>query len=153
MSAGSARRPFSPETPAATTVSVRSPGVPRPSASPGRPRVSAKSAARRSRASVSPRRGPNRVMIRWAGPRHARKSAVVPRMAMTSKPVTASHSGNFPAATRSPTVNMTRSAGTGIGTPASIGSSSTRASDPLSPATPTFISTGASGSGQAPGRW
>ncbi|MBV9004954.1 MAG: hypothetical protein JO181_09875 [Solirubrobacterales bacterium] len=64
MSAGSARRPLSPETAAATTVSVRSPGVPRPIASPGRPRVSAKPAARRIRASVSPRRGPNRVMIR-----------------------------------------------------------------------------------------
>src|SRR5690242_9631394 len=53
---------------------------------------------------------------------------------MTSKPVTASHSGNLPAATRSPTANITRSAGTGIGTPASIGSSSTRASGPLRPA-------------------
>ena len=73
---------------------------------------------------------------------------------MTSKPVTASHSGNFPAATLSPTVNMTRSAGTGIGTPASIGSSSTRASGPLRPATPAFISAGPpAGSAQAPGWW
>jgi hypothetical protein len=61
---------------------------------------------------------------------------------MTSKLATASHSGNLPAATRSPTVNMTRSAGSGIGTPASIGSSSTRASDPLRPATAPFISAG-----------
>ena len=61
---------------------------------------------------------------------------------MIWKPATASQSGNFPAATRSPTVNMTRSAGTGIGTPASIGSSSTRASDPLRPATAPFISAG-----------
>src|SRR5712691_374548 len=140
MSAGSARLLLSPETPAAITVSVRSPGVPRPSARPARPRVSAKAAARRSRASVSPRRGPNRAMIRWAGPRHARNSTVVPRTAMISKPATASHSGNLPAATRSPTVNITRSAGSGIGTPASIGRSSTRASGPLRPATPAFIS-------------
>jgi hypothetical protein len=103
--------------------------------------------------------GPNRAMIRWAGPRHARKSAVVPSTAMTSKPVTASHSGNFPAATRSPTVNMTRSAGTGIGTPASIGSSSTRASGPLRPAAlplipapiPAFIPASSRRAGQAPG--
>ncbi len=67
---------------------------------------------------------------------------------MTSRPATASHSGNFPAATRSPTVNITRSPGSGIGTPASIGSSSTSASGPLSPATLRFI---AVGWGQAPG--
>jgi hypothetical protein len=52
MSAGRARRPLSPETLAAITVSVRSPGVPRPSARLARPRVSAKAAARRSRASM-----------------------------------------------------------------------------------------------------
>src|SRR5262249_31756768 len=50
--------------------------------------------------------------------------------------------GNLPAATRSPTVNMTRSAGTGMGTPASIGSSRTRASGPLRPATLPFIAAG-----------
>ena len=73
---------------------------------------------------------------------------------MTSKPVTASHSGNFPAATRSPTVNMTRSAGTGIGTPASIGSSSTRASGPLSAATRlSSRQAHPPGSAQAPGWW
>ncbi|MBV9004953.1 MAG: hypothetical protein JO181_09870 [Solirubrobacterales bacterium] len=65
-----------------------------------------------------------------------RNSAVVPTMAMTSKPITASHNGNRPAATRSPTVNITRSAGSGIGTPASIGSSRTRAASPLRPAAP-----------------
>ncbi len=124
----------------------------RPSASPGRPRVSAKATARRSRASVSPRRGPNPVMIRWAGPRHGRKRAVVPTTAMTSKPVTASHSGNFPAATRSPTVNITRSAGSGIGTPASIGRSRTRASGPLRPARPPFISYRYAGSAHQPRR-
>ena len=64
MSAGSARRPLSPETAAAITVIVRSPGVPRPSASPGSPRVSAKAAARPTRAWVRPSRGPNLAMIR-----------------------------------------------------------------------------------------
>ena len=65
---------------------------------------------------------------------------MVPATAITSKPATASHSGNLPAATRSPTVNITRSAGNGIGTPASIGSSTTRAASPLRPATLPFIS-------------
>ena len=47
-SAGRARRPLSPEAPAATTVRVRRPGVARPAASVRRPRVSTNAAVRRT---------------------------------------------------------------------------------------------------------
>ncbi len=45
----------------------------------------------------------------------------VPTTAMTSNAATASHSGSWPAPTRSPTVNITRSAGSGMGCPPSPG--------------------------------
>src|SRR5205807_828065 len=60
--AGRARRVLKPDPPAATTVSVRSPGVPRPMARAGRPRRCRMAVVRCSRSSVRPTRGPRRWM-------------------------------------------------------------------------------------------
>ena len=65
---------------AATTVSVRRPGVHlRPIASIGRPRRTTRSVARATRSGPSPIRGPRRARAARPGPRASRKPAVVHR--------------------------------------------------------------------------
>jgi hypothetical protein len=132
-SAGSALAAPRPELAAVTTVTVRSPGVARPAASVDRPPRSSSAVARCRRGPVNPTQGPARVSSALAGPRASKNSAAVPASAISSSPATASHSGSAPAATRSPTTNMRRSPGSGMGTPASMSSRPNRLGSPRPP--------------------
>jgi hypothetical protein len=119
------------------TVRVRRPGVARPIASAVRPHRSIRPVARSSRAAVSPTRGPARLITACPGPRAARNRAVVPTMATASNARTATASGIPPAPARAATASITRSAGTGMGTPASITRSNAMpAAAPTPPARP-----------------
>jgi hypothetical protein len=68
---GNARRARSPQLPAAIPVTVRKPGVPRPTASATRPRRSMIACAPWRRSAVRPAIGPNRRTMPYPGPRAA----------------------------------------------------------------------------------